>query len=879
VSAHSALLIPLAVAESLRECGAKAVNLARLTRLGYLVPSGMVVIDRAFQSHLRHARVERVGHALLSGLPALKPGEIRARSAAIRAKVRDTSIEPRLRHHLGLAYETAWRGKRLAVRSSALGEDGRAASFAGQLDSVLGVESYADLEEAIRGVWASIWSERCLAYASRNGCSELRMGVVVQEQVNARYSGVLFTRNPLAAPQDGHAVIEYVTGLGSRLAAGEVTPDRVLVRHSDLAVIRDAATEMPAGQGLADAILAELGLIGLELEQRLAAPQDIEWSVNTDNAIVLLQARPITSTGHGAHRDMWSNANIAENFPDVVSPFLYSVVSAGYTAYFRNLGRSFGISRQRLDAMSEAFASIVGAHAGRLYYNLSNIHTTICLMPGGRTLARWFNEFTGAREFPAVNYAPGGLLERVMELTRVAVKAAWKYLWIHRRIARFERTVERYAGATHPARLAAKDLADLAGDLRRFLDIRLHRWNDAALADTAAMVCDGLLRRMLSADSGANGYARLHGTLLSGLSGLASARPIVELWRLSREIRGDENLHRLFASATASEILERMAAPDWDAFRARFWRYLEVWGFRYSGELMLTSPTPREDPLPVIRLLQSYSREEGPGPLEISARQANARERATSTLAERLTPERWLRWLPLSRAGRFRILLRAAQGAIRLRERARMQQALLYTRLRYVVLRIGEELASRRLLESRDDVFFLEAREVLALSAAAGPAAATRETVRQRREQCARWATQQPPDSFALGRGEQWCPDARVAPAAARGLDGESLRGTSACGGLVEGNAAVVLDVTEADRLCAGDILVTRQTDPGWATVFFLIKGLVIERGGMLSHGAIIAREYGIPAVVGVPEATRRIRPGDRVRVDGDHGVIEFCRG
>ncbi len=392
------------------------------------------------------------------------------------------------------------------------------------------------------------------------------------------------------------------------------------------------------------------------------------------------------------------------------------------------------------------------------------------------------------------------------------------------------------------------------------------------------MVCYGLLKHTLAADRAAADDSALHGNLLSGLPGLVSARPICELWQLSREVRRDVQLRELFATASAPEILSRIAAPQCEEFRARFERYLDVWGFRYSGELMLTSPTPREDPLPIIRLLQSYSREGGAGPDQVSVKQASVRERATEMTSARFTPERWLRWLPLSRAGRFRLVLRATQGAIRLRERARMKQALLYTRLRHLMLRMGEEFAQRGLIESRDDVFFLTADEVLSSTGKAVSTEGIRETVRQRRQEHAEFTRLQPPDSFVLERGEPWRPETGAA-AVLEGRGTESLRGSSACGGMVEGSAVVVLDVREADRVRAGDILVTRQTDPGWATVFFLIKGLIIERGGMLSHGAIIAREYGIPAVVGVPEATRLIRTGDRLRVDGDKGVVEFCRG
>jgi pyruvate,water dikinase len=448
---------------------------------------------------------------------------------------------------------------------------------------------------------------------------------------------------------------------------------------------------------------------------------------------------------------------------------------------------------------------------------------------------------------------------------------------VRRRSARFERIIDRYAEATHPRLLAAKRLPELASDLRGFLDIRLKRWNDAALADTAAMVCCGALKYVLPRTGAVPENEAVQGTLLSGLEGIASARPIVELWKLSREIRGDAALRRLFAGAAAAEVVTRLASAEFVGFRRRFEHYLDVWGFRYSQELMLTKPTPREDPLPVIRLLQSYAKEDGRGPEEISASQRGIREQVTERISTRLTPQAWLRWLPLSKAGRFRQLLRAAQGSILLRERARMKQALLYTRLRHVMLRIGEELAALGQVDDREAVFQLEVDEVLALVDGTLAPERARESIGRRREEQERLAEYEPPDSLVLARGERWRPEP-AAPSIAREGTGSSLRGSCACGGSVEGVAAVVLDVREADRVRAGDILVTRQTDPGWAAVFFLIKGLIIERGGMLSHGAIIAREYGIPAVVGVPEATLLIRSGDRLRVDGDRGVIEFCR-
>jgi pyruvate,water dikinase len=267
----------------------------------------------------------------------------------------------------------------------------------------------------------------------------------------------------------------------------------------------------------------------------------------------------------------------------------------------------------------------------------------------------------------------------------------------------------------------------------------------------------------------------------------------------------------------------------------------------------------------VVRLLQAYLRERRDGPAEITAQRATARIAATARVAAALGPPR---------AVVFRRVLAATQGAIRLRERARMKQALLYTRLRHVALALGDRLVADGRLAARDDVFLLTVDEAIAAASGETVAPATLDMRRHALREAEETA---PPDRFTLARGAVWCPAASAGVAAATG-DATSLTGLGACGGTVEGRAAVVSDAAAAGSLAGETILVTRQTDPGWAAVFFLVKGLVVERGGMLSHGAIIAREYGIPAVVGVRDATQRIRSGDRVRVDGDAGRVELQR-
>ena len=255
------------------------------------------------------------------------------------------------------------------------------------------------------------------------------------------------------------------------------------------------------------------------------------------------------------------------------------------------------------------------------------------------------------------------------------------------------------------------------------------------------------------------------------------------------------------------------------------------------------------------------------------ARQAAERMADTKRLSRRIRIRSPLRALWI------RLVLGWTQRAVCYRERARLKQALLYTRCRRVALAIGDRLARAGALAARDDVFMLTWGEIEELLAGRAMFPySVRRLVDLRRSEHARLAAMSPPDSMSLGEGE-YLPAGAPRPGRNSPVplpaspDAEAMRGTSACGGKTTARAAVLADVSASHRLARGDVLVTRQTDPGWGPVFCLISGLVIERGGMLSHGAILAREFGLPCVVGVKDATRRIRHGSVVTVDGDAGT------
>lgn len=748
------------------------------------------------------------------------------------------------------------------VRSSGAGEDGEASSFAGMLESLFPVDvgDPAALASAVQRVIASAEAPRVLAYARARGAGLRGVAVVVQRLVDCAAAGVLFTDGVLLRG-------EWCRGHGQALVDGAVTPgafrvDRRFARGAGRAVLVDRSPDDAGPFPLDDEACAALVHHAAAIERRRGLSMDLEWCVDQRGALWIVQARPVT----GRRTHLLSNANIAENFPAPVTPLLGSFARAGYEAYFVNLAREFGIDEARIRAHDEAFRGIVCTQGERLYYNLSSIHQVLRLMPFGDWLVDSFDLFVGAG-----SSAPRAAAE-IASLGRVLAHVGLAYRDLPARVARFERRVDEVAARCHPRLLAEMPLPRLAEGLRAIVDIRLHRWLDASLADCAAAVTYRALGAALGRASRDDDPAARHHALLQGLD-VAGAWSMRALWELAAALRREGRAAQAlglgsfaaFRGAISPELGQQVDA------------WLERFGFRGSGELLLTEPSLQEDPDRLLPLLARYVEAIAEGrvesPAEAHDRQRAAREAATAQIVAGMRgPRRALR--PL-----FLQLVRATHTAVQLRERARFRQALLYTRLRLVVRAIGARLAWAGAIAATDDAFFLEVGELIDLAEGRTLAGGAHALVAARRSAHAQLSTLDLPDAFTLPAGTFVVPGA-LGPAPAvqhdEGASDGPLHGVPASGGRVTGRAAVLGGLADAVKLAPGDVLVAAQTDPGWAPLFFLVKGLVLERGGMLSHGSILARELGIPSVVGVPHATRRIAHGQPIEVDGDAGHVRL---
>jgi rifampicin phosphotransferase len=859
-------LIPLSAAQDARLTGGKASNLARLIALGQPVPTGYVISDAILTSVLQECGLEGTDAIATRIRDIALPRTLLRELECVHASLVSSSLDP------------------LIVRSSAIGEDSHDASFAGQLDSIADVVGLSALTRAILDVWASRWSARALAYQRARDRTLHGMAIIVQRQISSSISGVLFTVAPQSA---GDMLVEYCGGSGEALVAGRENPGRLTIARDRLEWAAQATPERPiAGDTrlLNDKSIRELGGRAREIERAFGTPQDIEWTIDGDGGLWIVQARPITTVSpQSVH---FSNANVNENFPAPISPLLYSIARTGYYHYFRNLGRAFGFSSRRLAAMEQPLRHIIAVHGARMYYNLTSIHGVLRSAPFGEALATWFNQFVGAEATASPAVAPMRKSVRlkpdateIAEVARILAQTTWQYLLVTRRVEEFERTANAFADRTHPDRLRTRSTIELLEDVRAFVDIRNHRWKNASLADVASMVCYGALQRWLRAAFPSADQAALHNSLLKALPDLPSGLPALKLWDLSRLIRADRRLLDLVGTLPAADALSVIRHdPSLATFRRELDRFLDEWGFRCSGELMLTVPNFQDEPERLLEILTAYVGMDDESPAAQLRVQAGERVRETERVAAVLRRRRLVPFVPLLHQWHvMSVLLRWTQRSITLRERARLKQALLYSRLRKVLLTLGDRLVSDRRLARADDIFFFTVDELDDLVTASGmfPHHA-KALVDLRRKAHADVSALTPPDSLVLAEGDAWAGvGARDPHGEPRTASSEQrLSGLGVCGGRTTSRAAVLNDVSEAHRLRARDILVTRQTDPGWGAVFPLISGLIMERGGMLSHGAIIAREFGIPSVVGVADATTRIAHGSRVHVDGDRGIV-----
>ena len=854
------------------EVGGKAAGLERLRAAGFPVPPFAVVPRAALDEALGDRRP--LLRDLVRATDASDP------AALARAEARAAEIVASCEAPPGVGALLAPGGplagcRSLAVRSSAIDEDSSAHSFAGLMDSVLNVGP-GGLPAAVKRVWASAWSARALLYRRRKGLDhEIATAVVVQAMVPAAVSGVLFTRDP----RDGSPafVIAAGLGLGEGVVTDAVETDTFRVLRDSRRIVRDVRSKesrvvpsegggtrvepvprrLRARPALSDREVRQLCRVGARIEACLGgSPQDVEWAFDGSGRLFVLQARPIVAAPPAGRRRIWDNANVVESYPGLTLPLTFSFVRRAYARTFRGAARAFLPLGDPFRDRPRLFESLVGLLDGRVYYNLLAWYEMFSALPAPERHRESWDRMLGITGKAVVPSARVGPVPRIgAALSAFAVLVRPKAV-ARRFFRRFQAFHERYreAGASE----ATPD--DLVAAYRSLEEDVGAFWHLTIQNDLCAMK----YHEWLTALCRRFGLEDLENALLAGEPGVESVAPLRSVVALAALVRSEPRYRDVFAHDDDRASWERIGReealrPLADALE----RHRLAYGDRGLEELKLETPTFREDPARLVGLVRRYCA------LGLDARaggerEAQARREAEAALGRRVRH-------PPARALLGFILARA-RAAIRERENMRLARSRLFGIVRRLFRRLGSLFAGAGLLDDARDVFYLSLDELFDTVEGTAVTRDLRSLVRVRRAEYADFAGEDRagrlvtigvPSLGALGEPE-------AVPEGA-----QALRGTGCSTGRAEGVAQVVTDPERA-RPGPGRILVAKSTDPGWIFLMAASAGLVVERGSPLSHTAIIGRELGIPTVVGVPRATRRIPDGAALAIDGGTGEVRW---
>ena len=831
--------------------GGKARALAVLAGAGVPVPPWVVVAPQAFRCAVGASGVENPETAAALATPSTE-----------------------ITTALDAAFLSICGARGLAaVRSSAADEDGPAHSFAGQLESVLRVPR-DQLPAAVAAVWRSGFSPRITEYRRQHGLSlpPPPPAVIVQRMVAARVAGVAFSADPVSGRR-AIAVVSAAPGLGDTLVSGQADADLWHVARDGAVVIREVAPgrDRPA---LTDDEAREVAALARRSAALFGTPQDIEWAYDADR-LWLLQSRPITSIARLADPDgtlrLWDNSNIVESYSGVTTPLTFSFASEVYEHVYRQFCRIMRVPERRVQAHAEAFRNMLGLVRGRIYYNLLNWYRVLALLPGFAVNRRFMEQMMGVREGLPDSVAReieargrGARLADALHLAGTAAGLVLQHVTIDRRVRAFTARLDAALAAPSPP-LADRNPDELVahyGDLRAKL---LLSWDAPLVNDFFAMIFYGLLRS-LSRTWCADVEGTLQNDLVGGQGGLVSAEPAHRLTRLAALAAADAGLMGRLEAGTAAEIQEAIGGNP--TFAREFAAYLERFGERSVNELKLETATFVDDPLPLLRAVGRMASNLAAGRGPVQAGGAQLREAARHRIAGHLRSH------PVRRLV-FHWVLRHARARVRDRENLRLERTRLFGRVRRIFLELGARLAALGVLREPRDVFYLTVDEVLAYVEGRATTTSLNALVATRRSEFDQYQQMAAPDDRFETRGVVYHAHTytRALAAEPTAVEGPVRKGLGCCPGIVRGPVCVVRDPRTVS-LARPSVLVAEHTDPGWITIFPSAIAVLVERGSLLSHAAIVARELGIPGVIALPGLTAWLQDGDWVEVDGSAGTV-----
>ncbi|MEW6619224.1 MAG: PEP/pyruvate-binding domain-containing protein [bacterium] len=870
--------------------GSKGAKLGEMKKAKFPVPPGFCITADAYEYYLQYNEIQDEIVKIVKDT-FISFSSLKSEAYKIKNLILSGHIPLELRNEIISAYHKL-RGY-VSIRSSATYEDLSITSSAGIYDTYLNIIGENEVLKKVVEVFASLWSERAISYReAKFSKNEVtigipKMAVIIQQMISAQVSGIIFTSNPV----DKDLVIEGSFGLGEIIVKGKVTPDRYVINKrtlkisektlstKDVMIIPDQSPnqvsmgvleiyvpqEKKDRQILLDREIKKLARLGLNIERYYRVPQDIEWAYNKGK-FYILQTRPVTAIPEKV--TIWSNFNWNEIIPGVLSPFTWSMLNEVIQNMIKHIMRKFGFPPVELPPIIELLY-------GRVYWNMNN------LLEVFKDLS-FFEEIGGKEAILAVgekvpNFRIKIILMclqifrfNIFKLLNVIYKISCIFFKMHRDIEKVYFQVRKTFDKFEKVDLSKISLEELLSFRILYSEeakeVMLANVLGGGLVISSYQLLGKITKRWLDDKDGIL-QAKLIGGMLD-----ETVKMDIEIWKLAQKASTSEYINSIFSERNEEEIISLLKEKgEGREFLIKLKEFLSEYGHRCSMEYDFMVPRWIEEPRFILSMIKNYLKnkvsEEGlvVNPIRHLKNKAIEQEKIILKSLEKLSSGIFNKLFPIKRFI-FKKAIQNLQRNHSLRETPKFYAMMLWMAARMMILEVGNRLFEEGVLLSKDDIFFLNINETRKLVKGEFSKKKALQLVTERRQEYEHNLKLKPPsiirsDSFLTFEEEK--------------LESSSyLEGVGVSPGKVTGKARIIFDINKSWNLRKGEILVVPYTDPAWTPLFLIAAGVITDIGGLLSHGAIIAREYGIPAVMGVKNGTKTIEEGRTITVDGNEGRV-----
>lgn len=881
--------------------GGKAKELAWLDRHGFRVPRWCVLTTEAFQFFLSSNPALR--ETIETSLASLQTKNLDAEEASKRiARAFESATLPvdvvtQIREALVQQFGSDFESIEFAVRSSIVDEDGSKHSFAGQMESSLFQKRLDSIVKSVLRCYQSAYSKHVLLYRVNHELSlrSIAAAVVIQEMIDGDVSGVLFTAHPVLGSRK-HALISANFGCCEGVVSGQSDCDEYTVdlrsgsvdarvqKKTNRAVrgasergveYQDTPASLESTSCLSETQIRTLVEQGKKITELKKRPQDIEFTIS-NGQLFLLQSRPITrlpsESTSSQSAFVFDNSNIQESYCGITLPLTFSFASRSYFDVYRQVMKLVGFSEPEVREHDRRHQEMLGLINGRVYYNINHWYRGLLLLPSFGKNKADMEKMMGLSDpvdfVEGFNLTLAQKLARLPKMVALLARLTFEFSRIDKLVSRFESDFEKRYQQFSRAQFRMSNGRELTNAADSMRSSFLENWGIPIINDFYVMMMNGKVTRKLK-------KLGLESELMNLLAGedLASTGPTKELMSMAAEVKASAPLLSIFETHRDEALLDVLVAED-PRFHARCLRFIETYGDRCIGELKLESISMREDPRFMFQVIRNYLKSADIHAGTLLDKELKLRAEAEERVAKKMSAVGKASWA----WRRFARDLNRLRKGVRYRESMRLARTRVFGIFRSLYLEIGMRLEETGALQSNRDVFYLTVDEVDSYFSAKAVTTRLGDLVELRKTEYASYANDDAGHHIRTGVPVYARSAWQTPKAVVEGDASQVLRGTGCFPGVVK-KAVRLVRAPDEDLDLQDRILCTVRTDPGWTPLFASISGLIVERGSTLSHSAVVARELGIPAIVGVPAVTELLKDNEWVSMDGAEGTVSRLDG